>query len=178
MEKKYTISIFSENHIGLLNSITIIFTRRRLNIESINASESEVNGVYRYTVVISSTREIVENVVKQIEKLVEVLGAFMYEEEEIIYREIALYKVPTESFHNGNIVESMLRSHNARIIRIERDYTIIEKTGHKNETQDLLDELRPYGILEFARSGRVAIVKSMENLTQYLKKLDNQFIVN
>jgi len=178
MEKKYTISIFSENHIGLLNSITIIFTRRRLNIESINASESEVNGVYRYTVVITSSREIVENVVKQIEKLVEVLGAFMYEEEEIIYREIALYKVPTESFHNGNKVESMLRSHNARIIRIEKDYIIIEKTGHKNETQALLEELRPYGILEFARSGRVAIVKPMENLTQYLKKLDNQIIVN
>jgi acetolactate synthase-1/3 small subunit len=178
MEKKYTISIFSENHIGLLNSVTIIFTRRKLNIESINASESEVNGVYRYTIVITSTREKVENVVKQIEKLVEVLGAFMYEEEKIIHREIALYKVPTESFHNGNKVESMLRSHNARIIRIEKDYTIIEKTGHKNETQDLLDELRPYGVLEFVRSGRVAIVKPMENLTEYLKKLDNQIIVN
>jgi acetolactate synthase-1/3 small subunit len=178
MKKKYTISIFSENHIGLLNSITIIFTRRRLNIESLNTSESEVIGVYRYTVVVTSTKEIVGKVVKHIEKLVEVLGAFFYDEEEIIHREIALYKVPTESFHNGNKVESMLRSHNARIIRIEKDYTIIEKTGHKNETQDLLDELEPYGILEFVRSGRVAIVKPMENLRQYLKKLDNKIIVN
>lgn len=165
-------TIFSENRIGLLHSITVIFTRRKINIDSLNTSESEVKGVYRYTVVVTSTRDTVQKLVKQIEKLVEVLGAFFYEEDEIIYQEIALYKVPTESFHNGNVVESLIRRHDARVIRIEKDFCIIEKTGHKDETQALLEELRPYGLMEFVRSGRIAVTKPLNHLNDYLKELE------
>ncbi|MCZ6521131.1 MAG: acetolactate synthase small subunit [Bacteroidetes bacterium] len=172
MKKQFTLTIFSENHYGLLNSITIIFTRRKINIYSLNTSESEIKGIYRYNIVITSTLEAAQNVAKQIEKLIDVLGAFVYDEEEIIYREIALYKVPTKSFHNGNEVEHLLRRHFARIIRLEKDYTVIEKTGHKDETQALMEELQPYGLIEFVRSGRVAITKPMNHLDDHLEKLE------
>lgn len=96
MEKTYTVSVFTENSIGILNRITIIFTRRHLNIDSITASESEVKGVFRYTIVLRTTEEQVNKVVGQIEKLVDVLKAFVHQEEEIVHQEIALYKIKTD----------------------------------------------------------------------------------
>lgn len=167
MEKrKFTISIFSEDKIGLLHSITIIFTRRKLNIDSITSSESETKGVFRFTLVFTATLEIAKKVRKQINKLVDVIGAFLQEDDDIIHREIALYKIATSSFYNGNDVEQLLRHHSARIIRVEKDYLIIEKTGWKEETQQLLKDLEPFGVLEFIRSGRIAISKNWDNTHQ------------
>lgn len=171
-EKRYTISILTENKVGLLNRVTIVLTRRKINIESLNTSESEVHGIYRYTLVIKTTHEQAVKVVKQLEKLVEVLGAFVYEEENIIYQEIALYKVPMEVWLNGNKLENIIRDNHARILTIEPEYIVIEKTGHKKDTQELYDKLEPFGILEFVRSGRVAIAKPMKQLTTYLKELE------
>jgi len=95
MEKKqYTITAFTENHIGLLNKITIVFTRRKINIESLTVSESQIKGIHSFTIVVNSTKETVEKVVKQIDKLVEVIKAFYYEEEQLIAQELALYKMP------------------------------------------------------------------------------------
>jgi acetolactate synthase I/III small subunit len=157
----------------LLNRVTIIFTRRKLNIESINVSTSEVPGVSRYTLVVNTTKDQAEKVVNQIRKLVEVLGAFVYEEDEIYYQEIALYKVPTKIFLHGNKIENLVRSNNARILVIEEDYIVIEKTGHKQETQQLFNLLNEYGVLEFVRSGRVAISKSKRRTQHYLDELEN-----
>lgn len=162
-QRKYTISIFSEDRIGLLHSITIIFTRRKLNIDSINSSESERKGIYRFTLVFTADIELAKKVRKQINKLVDVLGAFLNEDDEVIHREIALYKVATSSFYDGNEVEKLLRHHSARIIRVEKEYLIIEKTGWKEETQQLLNDLEPFGVIEFNRSGRVAIIKDWIN---------------
>ena len=172
MKKRFTLSIFSENKIGLLHSITAIFTRRKISIASLNTSESEIEGVYRYTVVVSTTDDMIEKVARQIERLIEIIGVFYHEDEEIIHREVALYKVPTESFYQGNILEQLIRRHNARIIRLEKDFLIIEKTGWKSETQSLFHELEPYGILEFVRSGRVAISQQMLNLHKKLSELE------
>ncbi len=143
-EREFTISILSDNKPGLLNHVTIIFTRRKLNINSINVSETEIEGVSRYTIVVNTTRNKVEKVVKQIRKLVEVLGAFVYEEEEIYYQEIALYKVPTKSFLNNNKIESLVRNNGARILVIEADHIVIEKTGHKNALE-LFFHIVPFG---------------------------------
>jgi acetolactate synthase I/III small subunit len=173
LRKRYTISVLSEDRPGLLNRVTIIFTRRKLNIESINVSTSEVPGVSRYTLVVNTTKDQAEKVVNQIRKLVEVLGAFLYEEDEIYYQEIALYKVPTKIFLHGNKIENLVRSNNARILVIEEDYIVIEKTGHKQETQQLFNLLNEYGVLEFVRSGRVAISKSKRRTQHYLDELEN-----
>ena len=168
-EAEFTITVFSENRTGLMSRIVAIITRRHINIESLSVSNSSMENIHRFTIVVDVTEEQVRKLVAQIDKQVDVLKAFYYQNHEIVYQEIALYKVPTEAFFNGERVEKLLRKHNARILRIEVDYIVLEKTGHKNETEALLEELRDIGIYEFVRSGRVAIVKPMEQLNSYLK---------
>lgn len=170
-KQTFTISAFSENHIGLLNRITIIFTRRQVNIESLTVSGSAIPGIHKFTIVVHDYLEKVENVVGQIEKLVEVLKAFYHTEDEVIHQEIALYKVPTKTMLEGNKVEETIRNHHARIIEVRPEYTVIELTGHKEETQALFDELNKYGLLQFTRSGRIAVTRSSKELfSSYLKE--------
>jgi acetolactate synthase-1/3 small subunit len=174
-EKEFTIIAFSENSIGLLNRLTIIFTRRHLNIESLTVSESAIQGIFKFTIVVFSTRTLIEKVVKQIEKVVDVLKAFYLSSDEIIHQEIALYKVPTEALLASDELEMLIRKHNARILEVTPDYTAIEKTGHKAETQQLFDDMQKFKVMQFTRSGRVAITKATrERLSEYLKKLDTE----
>lgn len=172
MENEFTLSIFTENKIGLLHRLTIIFTRRKINLDSFTASESEVKGVYRFTIVVHTSLDQVRKVVQQIEKQIGVLKAFYFEESEIVHQEIALYKVPTKALAHGNDIETLIRKHNAHILTVEPDYVIIEKAGHKSETQDLFNQLMPFGVLQFARSGRVAVTKQIKEMTSYLKELE------
>lgn len=171
MEREFTISVFLENETGMLSRVVAVFTRRHINIESLNASKSSMPGIYRFTIVVILTEERVRKLVAQLEKQIDVLKAFYYTKEEIVYQEIALYKVPTDIFLGGYNVEKLIRSYNARILEIEKEYTIIEKTGHQEETEALLKELEQIGIFEFVRSGRVAVVKPMEQLNNYLKRV-------
>lgn len=170
MEKTYTVSVFTENSIGMMNRVTIVFTRRHLNIDSITASESEVPGVFRYTIVLRTTRQQVDKVVGQLEKVIDVIKAFVHEENDIVHQEIALYKIRTETLTNGD-VEKVIREHHARVLTVEPQFMVIKKTGHVEETQLLFEKLRPYGMLEFARSGRVAITKPMKELSAYLEEI-------
>jgi acetolactate synthase-1/3 small subunit len=173
-KQTFTISAFSENHIGLLNRITIIFTRRHVNIESLTVSGSAIPGIHKFTIVVNETLAKVQQVVSQIDKLVEVLKAFYHNEEEVIHQEVALYKVPTAALIEGNNIEETVRKHNARILEVTAEFTVIEKTGHKEETQELFDELYKYGLLQFTRSGRIAITKSSKEIfSDYLKELEN-----
>ncbi len=173
MEKSFTISIFTENSIGLLNRITSMFTRRHLNIDSLNTSESELAGVHRFTIVVKTTAEQVKKLVLQIEKQVEVLRAVYHQDDETVFQEIALYKVSTKSVADGNLVEKLIRDNHARILSMEQDFMIIEKTGHKEETQELLEFLKPYGLIEFVRSGRVSVMKPMEESNELRKRISN-----
>ena len=103
------------------------------------------------------------------------LKAFYLCEEEIIYQEIALYKVPTKAVTQSNEIEELIRKHNARILEITPDYTAIEKTGHKAETQLLFEDMKKFKVMQFTRSGRVAITKATrERLSEYLHKLDTE----
>lgn len=175
----YTISIFTEDKIGLLHRVTIIFTRRHLNIESLTVSETEIHGISRYTVTIKTTAEMAEKVAKQLEKQVEVLKAFCHTDEEVVWQEIALYKIASQVFQGQAMnIERVVRQHHARILHLNADFLVIEKTGHQSETQELFDHLSEYGeILEFVRSGRVAITKPMKLLSAYLKEIEqiNEF---
>lgn len=172
MTKEFTLSLFSENHIGLLNQVTNIFARRQINIKSLVASESAVKDVYLITLVVHTTDELIDKISKQIEKLIDVLKVFVHEAHEIIHQEIALYKVRTDELMASNRIEQIVRNNNARFLEITPKYAVIEKTGHKMETTSLLDELRPYGVLQFARSGRVAITKQIKELLHYLEEMD------
>ena len=173
MKKEFIITTYSENHIGLTNRITIILTRRKVNIESLTGSESALKGIHKITIVVNEEEEKVKNIVKQIDKLVDVLKSFYHTNEEMIYQEIALYKVPTNALMVSDEIEKLIRSQNARILEITPEYTVIEKTGHKEETQDLFNRLNKFGILQFIRSGRIAITRSpIEKLSVFLKERD------
>ena len=170
--KQFSLSVLTENTSGLLNRITIIFTRRKINIESLNVSETEIEGISRFTILIKSTYDQAEKVVKQIRKIIEVFGAFLYEIDQTHYQELALYKVPTEAFLGGNTIEELVRLNGARILEVERDYILIEKTGHRQDIQELLEKLRPFGILEFVRSARIAISKSKRKTQTFLDEIE------
>ncbi|MEM6319065.1 MAG: acetolactate synthase small subunit [Bacteroidota bacterium] len=172
MKKEYTISVFSEDMVGLLSRIVTVFTRRHINIESLVTSQSSIPGIYRFIIVVTVDEKMVEMLVKQLEKQVDVLKAFHYESNEIVYQEVALYKVPAKIFLKGNHVERIVRKHGARILEIEDEYIVLEKTGYKDETEELLRILEGIGILEFTRSGRVAITKHHEPLKGYLKEME------
>ena len=168
MKKSYTLSVFTENKVGLLNRITAMFTRQHINIDSIAASESEIDGIHRYTIVVTEDKIAVQKLVKQIEKQVDVLKAFFHEEEDTVYQEIALYKLPIDITKEPGFFENLVRKHNIRIISIEKEFLVLEKTGQRQETQELLVLLQPYGLLEFVRSGRVAATKPMATLESFL----------
>jgi len=171
--KEYTLSVLTENKAGLLNHITIIFNRRKINIDSLNVSTTEVKGVSRFTIVVKSNKEKIIKILNQINKLIDVLGAFLYEEGETYYQEIALYKLSTRIFLKGDNVEKIVRKNGAKILIIEEDHTIIQKTGTKSETQKLYNELEKFGsILEFVRSGRVAVSKSKRKTENFIKELE------
>ena len=173
MKKEYIITVFSENHIGLLTRITIVFTRRKVNIESLTVSESAIPGVFKFTIVINSTETQIQKIVSQIEKQIDVLKAFYHTNAEMVYQEIALYKVPIEALYESDSVERIVRNSGARILEITREYVVIEKTGHKEETQALFEELNKFRVLQFIRSGRVAITREpFERLSEFLKERD------
>jgi acetolactate synthase-1/3 small subunit len=172
MKQEYTITVYAENHIGLLVRIATIFSRRKINIESLNTSPSEAEGIHRFTIVIEETEEVVRKLARQIEKQVEVLKAYYNTNEEIIWQELALYKVPTDEIAEKVQVERLLREYGARAVVIRKDYTIFETSGHRKETDKLVEVLAPYGLIEFVRSARVAIIKNSKGFHEKLKEFE------
>ena len=169
MNKEYIITVFSENKVGLLSQITTVFTCRDINIESLTTSESSIPGIHKFTIVVITDPEKIEKLVKQIEKKIDVLKAFVFTPDEVVQQEIALYKVT-----RSNSVEKLVRDHHVRILEICDDYIVLEKTGHKEDTQSLFELLQPPGVQQFVRSGQIAIIKSKrELLNEYLQKREN-----
>lgn len=169
-KKLYTVIIFSENTVGLLNQITIIFTRRQLNIETLSVSPSAIEGIHKFTITTFATEDDMDKVVKQIDKRVDILKAYYNTDEDLVHQEIALYKLSTELFLKLESIEELIRKYNARVLDINEDIVVLEKTGHYNETQALFKELsQTIGVLQFIRSGRIAITKSkVERLSDML----------
>lgn len=165
--QQFTLSIFTENQIGLLHRITTVFTRRHINIESLTTSESEVPGVFRFIIVVRTSEEKALKLCKQLEKIIGVIKTYLLREENIVQQELALYKVSTEKLANGTI-EKVIRENHARVLNIEPDYIMIEKTGHPSETMGLFEKLAPYGVLGFSRSGTIAISKKPLHLKSFL----------
>lgn len=173
-KREFTITVYTENQIGILNRIAIIFSRRKINVESLNTSPTEVESVHRFTIVINETEEVVSKLCRQIEKQVEVLKAYYNTEEEIVWQELALYKVNTEAIQEKVKVERLLREYGARAVAIRKDYTVFETTGHREETDRLVKVLEPYGLIEFVRSARVAIIKGSSDFHERLKEFEQK----
>lgn len=171
-KQEFTITVYTENQIGLLNRIAIIFSRRKISIESINSSPSEADGIYRFTLVITETEEVVKKLCRQIEKQVEILKVYFNTGDEIVWQELALYKVPTEIIAEKVKVERLLRENGARAVVIRKDYTVFETTGHREETDALIKVLEPYGLIEFVRSARIAIIKDSSGFHEKLREFE------
>ncbi len=172
--KEYTVTIYTENQIGLLSQITNVFTRHGLSIWSLSAGPSSMEGIHNITIVTSGIEKKVKESVQQIEKRVDVIKVFYYTRDKIVYREVALYKVPTPCLLEGDI-ESILGRYHARIVEMNKVFTVLQKTGTSEETAHLYDELKPYGILQFVRSGRIVISRAeQEPVFKFLRKREKE----
>ena len=171
-KKEFTITVYTENQVGLLNRIAIIFSRRKINVESLNTSPSEVQGIHRFTIVVVESRDVVLKIVRQIEKQVEVLKAYYNTNDEIVWQELALYKVLSDEITEKVKVERLLREFGARAVAIRKDFIVFETTGHREETNKLMEALVPFGLVEFVRSARVAIIKESAGFHEKLKDFE------
>lgn len=157
----HTISVFSENSPGVLHRITVLFTRRKLNIESLTVSETERKGISRFTIVIRIDDETLEKVLKQIARVVEVLDVSAKPNQDLLFKEIAFYRVAANSPEKRSQIEDLSRRYNSTIAHLSESSLVIEKTGSEEEVNSLFLLLEPYGIQEFVRSGRIAIAKEI-----------------
>ncbi|WP_164109338.1 MULTISPECIES: acetolactate synthase small subunit [Sphingobacterium] len=175
MEKQeFTITIYTENSIGMIGRISNIFSRRKINIESLNTSPSEVEGIHRFTILISEGEEVVRKLCRQIEKQVEVLKAYFNTNEELIWQEQALYKVPADVVNEKVYVERLLRQYGANVVVIRPDYIVFETAGHREEIDRLTRELTKYGLIEFVRGARIAIIKDSAGFHTKLKQFERE----
>ena len=176
-DKLYTVSIYTENNIGLLNRISAIFQRRHINIESINSSVSEIENVSKWTLVVKLSevdmKKITEDqaikVVRQIEKQVEVIKAFYHPEDEIIYQESCLFKIKSDLLFDERQIQNIIKESNARIVTVNKEFFVLEKSGRKEEIELLYRELSAFGIMQFTRSGRIAVTKDEMKISTMLE---------
>lgn len=180
-KQEYTITLYTENSIGILGRVAGIFTRRKINIESLSTSPSEIENIHRFTIVIEESEEVVRKLCMQIEKQIDVLKAYFNNNDELIWQEQALYKVPTNIIAEKAYVERLLRQYGANTVVIRNDYTVFETAGHREEIDNLTQELTKYGLIEFVRGARIAIIKASagfhEKLLQFEKNEPSKEIV-
>lgn len=175
MEKNlYTIIIYTENIAGMLNQVTAEFTRRMMNIDTITASSSSVEGVHRYTISLWGEEDSIQKVTKRIEKKVDVLKAEYYTDKEIFFQEVALYKLSTLQVLENSEISRIIRHNNARVIEMNANYTVVELTGQTDTIVSLYNEFMAQKcIMQFVKSGRVAVPRSsVDNRNEQLFKED------
>ena len=175
MDKKlYTVIIYSENLAGVLNQVTAEFTRRQMNIETLNVSSSSIEGVHRYTLSLWSDEPTIQKVVKRIEKKIDVLRANYYTEDEIFLQEVALYKISTPKLLGNKQISRIIRHNNARVIEINSTYTVVEQTGKSETITKLYKEFAAEEcVLQFVKSGHIAVTRDViEHLTEQLYVFD------
>ena len=137
-----------------------------------NTSPSEVESIHRFNIVLTETEDVVRKVARQLEKQVEVLKVYFNTNEDVIWQELALYKVPTDIIAEKVSVERLLRQYGARAVVIRTDYTVFETTGHREETDALVTVLQQYGLIEFVRSARIAIIKASDGFHSKIKEFE------
>ncbi|MFT5824452.1 MAG: acetolactate synthase-1/3 small subunit [Crocinitomix sp.] len=169
----FTISVYTENNIGLLNRISAIFQRRHINIESLNTSPSEIDGVSKFTIVVNMTEVSIKKIIGQIEKQVEVIKAYYHNDDETIYQESCIFKMKSDLLFDERQIQNIIKESNARIVTVNKEFFVIEKSGRKEEIEALYNELREFGIMQFTRSGRIAVTKEEMKISILLETYNN-----
>lgn len=169
----YTVSIYTENNIGLLNRISAIFQRRHINIESLNTSPSEIEGVSRFTIVVFMDEVSIKKIIGQIDKQVEVIKAFYHTEEETIYQISGLFKIKSELLFEERQIQNIIKDSNARIVTVNKEFFVLEKSGKHEELRELYRKLSVFGIMQYTRSGRIAVTKDEMKISKMLQAFNN-----
>lgn len=173
----YTIIVHSENIAGILNQITAVFTRRQINIESLNVSASSIKGVHKYTITCWTTPDVINKVVTQIEKKIDVIQAHYFTDKEIFQREVAMYKVATPEFQANPEASKVIRRYSAHIVEVNPTFSIVEMVGMSDDITSLYQELKQLNcVLQFVRSGRIAVSTScFERVNEYLAHREERY---
>lgn len=169
----YTISVYTENNIGLLNRISAIFQRRHINIESLNISPSEIDNVSRFTIVVNMIEVDVKKIIGQIEKQVEVIKAYYHTLDQIIYQISGLFKIKSELLFEEPQIQNIIKKSNARIVTVNTEFFVLEKSGRKEEITVLYNELSVFGIMQYTRSGLIAVTKDEMKISSLLESYNN-----
>jgi acetolactate synthase I/III small subunit len=172
--KTFTISIYTENNIGLLNRISAIFQRRHINIESLTTSQSEIEGVNRFVIVVNISEVQAKKVVKQIEKQVETIRAYYHTDEETIYTESCMFKIKSALLFEEPQIQNIIKDSNSQIVTVNKEFFVLEKSGRRHEIESLRRDLNVFGIMQFVRSGRIAVTKTEMKITEMLLAFNNQ----
>ncbi|MDY6893369.1 MAG: acetolactate synthase small subunit [Chloroflexota bacterium] len=154
----HTLIALVENRPGVLNRVASLIRRRNFNIESIAVGHSEVPGISRMTIVVDGATTAVEQVRKQLEKLIEVVKVTDITQGSIIIRELALIKVHTTAATRSEIMQ-IVDIFRAKIVDVASDSLIVEVTGDEEKIDSLYNLLRRFGIKELARTGRIALTR-------------------
>jgi len=170
-KQNFTVSVYTENNVGILNRLSAIFLKRHINIESMTVSKSEIDDVHRFTFVVIVPKTLIRKVVGQLEKQIEVIRAFYHTEDEIIYNETALFKISSEHLYDETI-QNKMKFRRAHIIAITENYFVIEASGYKADIDNMYEKLKPYGLLQFVRSGRIAITRPKMAISELLQEIN------
>ena len=168
-KQTYTVSVYTENNVGILNRLSAIFLKRHINIESMTVSKSEIENVHRFTFVVNISEVDARKIIGQLEKQIEVIGAFYHTEDEVVYQETALFKISTEHLYDEKI-QQKLKFRRAHIVTITERYFVIEASGLKDDIDRMYEKLKPYGLLQFVRSGRIAITRPKMAISEILQE--------
>ena len=141
LKQIFTVSIYTENNIGLLNRISAIFLKRHINIESLTTSQSEIDSIFRFVIVVNVSERMIKSIIKQINKQIEVISSFYHTDKETIFLETALYKVKSKSLFDEKHIQKIIKKSQANMVTVSPNYFVIEKTGWREETEKLYKEL-------------------------------------
>ncbi|HMR16389.1 acetolactate synthase small subunit [Mariniflexile maritimum] len=172
--KTFTISIYTENNIGLLNRVSAIFQRRHINIESLTTSQSEIDGVNRFVIVVNITEAQAKKIVGQFEKQVEVIKAYYHTDEQTIFTESCMFKIKSALLFEEPQIQNIIKESNTRIVTVNKEFFVLEKSGRRNEIESLRRDLNVFGIMQFVRSGRIAVTKDEMKISEMLVAFNNQ----
>lgn len=170
-KKLYTLLVYSENIAGILNQITAVFTRRQVNIESLNVSASSIEGVHKYTITAWSDEDQIIKITKQIEKKIDVIKADYYTDDQLFIREVGLYKLSTPEVLDNPDISRTIRKADARIVDVNPTFCSVMLSGVTEDITALYFALDKFNcVLQYTRSGRIAITRStVEQVSDFLE---------
>ena len=172
----YTIMVFTENLPGLLTEVVSVFTRIKMNIDTLVTSASRIKGIHRFTMTVQCTEKSVNKIVAQLEKKIDIVAAFAYLSEEVVAREVGMFKVDPKIIIDDSSKQELMDLHNPAIVEQHEDYAVLIKTGKESTVNAMHDYLKPKDcIFEFVRSGCVAVVRAMDPFNKRLDSMDKEF---